>query len=139
MGRRLAEPDRETQLAQLVEACREAIHLLPKRQRMVVRYNTSSLMSTRSPGMRRRYTSVAVGFFAAVLTSSLAPASIAAMQQPVNSTIPATYRSVADSLIHGATRDSAAYRRLGELVDGFGHRLSGSKSLESAIDWILVQ
>jgi carboxypeptidase Q len=44
---------------------------------------------------------------------------------------------VADSLIRAATRDSAAYRRLGELVDGFGHRIAGSPSLESAIDWIL--
>jgi carboxypeptidase Q len=47
------------------------------------------------------------------------------------------YRSVADSLIRTATRDSAAYARLGELVDRFGHRLSGSRSLEAAIDWIL--
>jgi carboxypeptidase Q len=28
---------------------------------------------------------------------------------------------------------------LGQLVDGFGHRLSGSASLEAAIDWILVE
>jgi carboxypeptidase Q len=49
------------------------------------------------------------------------------------------YRLVSDSLIRAATRDSAAYDRLGQLVDGFGHRLSGSASLESAIDWILVQ
>ena len=37
----------------------------------------------------------------------------------------------------GATADSAAYRRLGRLVDTFGHRLSGSASLEATIDWIL--
>jgi carboxypeptidase Q len=49
------------------------------------------------------------------------------------------YRAVADSLIHAATHDSAAYRRLGKLVDGFGHRLSGSASLEAAIDWVLAQ
>ncbi len=49
------------------------------------------------------------------------------------------YRDVADSLIHAATRDSAAYRRLGLLVDTFGHRLSGSRSLEAALDWILVE
>jgi carboxypeptidase Q len=51
--------------------------------------------------------------------------------------IAATYRARADSLIRAATRDSAAYRRLGELVDRFGHRFSGSASLEAAIDWIL--
>ncbi|MBI4542828.1 MAG: M20/M25/M40 family metallo-hydrolase [Gemmatimonadetes bacterium] len=49
----------------------------------------------------------------------------------------APYRAAADSIIQAATRDSAAYRRLARLVDGFGHRLSGSASLEAAIDWIL--
>jgi carboxypeptidase Q len=53
--------------------------------------------------------------------------------------IDAAYRAVADSLINAATRDSSAYLRLGNLVDGFGHRLSGSASLEAAIDWILGQ
>jgi carboxypeptidase Q len=51
----------------------------------------------------------------------------------------ASYRAAADSLIRAATRDSAAYRRLGNLVDTFGPRLSGSAALESAIDWILGQ
>lgn len=51
----------------------------------------------------------------------------------------ATYQAVADSLIRGATADSAAYDRLGRLVDTFGHRLSGSASLEAAIDWILAR
>ena len=36
-----------------------------------------------------------------------------------------------------ALADSQPYRRLGALVDGFGHRLSGSAALEQAIDWIL--
>jgi carboxypeptidase Q len=53
--------------------------------------------------------------------------------------VEATYRAIADSLIHAATGDSAAYARLGNLVDGFGHRLSGSASLEAAIDWVLAQ
>jgi carboxypeptidase Q len=55
------------------------------------------------------------------------------------SSVEATYRAVADSLIRAATGDSAAYTRLGNLVDGFGHRLSGSASLEAAIDWVLAQ
>lgn len=38
-----------------------------------------------------------------------------------------------------ALADSAPYRRLAALVDGFGHRLSGSASLERAIDWILAE
>ena len=53
--------------------------------------------------------------------------------------VQAMYRGVADSLIRAATGDSAAYARLGNLVDGFGHRLSGSASLEAALDWILAE
>src|SRR5213594_3607148 len=47
------------------------------------------------------------------------------------------HRAVADQLIQAATRDSASYKRLARLVDGFGHRLSGSESLERALDWIV--
>lgn len=47
------------------------------------------------------------------------------------------FGTTADRLIAAATRDSAAHARLGKLVDTFGHRLSGSASLEAAIDWIL--
>jgi carboxypeptidase Q len=49
------------------------------------------------------------------------------------------YQRPADSLIRAATRDSAAYDRIGRLVDGFGHRTAGSRSLEAAIDWILAE
>jgi len=63
----------------------------------------------------------------------LPPARAAQAQQPGI----AAYRAAADSLIHAATADSSAYRRLGLMVDTFGHRLSGSASLEAAIDWIL--
>ncbi|MCH7563094.1 MAG: M20/M25/M40 family metallo-hydrolase [Gemmatimonadetes bacterium] len=49
------------------------------------------------------------------------------------------YRGDADRLIEAALADSAAYDRLAELVDRFGHRHSGSASLELAIDWILDQ
>jgi carboxypeptidase Q len=56
-----------------------------------------------------------------------------------DSGLAATYRAAADSLIRAATRDSAAYQRLARLVDGFGHRQAGSRSLEAAIDWILAQ
>ncbi|HEY9016225.1 MAG TPA: peptidase M28 family protein, partial [Gemmatimonadales bacterium] len=51
----------------------------------------------------------------------------------------ATYRPAAERLIAAATGDSAAHSRLGQLVDRFGHRLSGSASLEAAIDWILAE
>jgi carboxypeptidase Q len=63
-----------------------------------------------------------------------APGAVPAQQ---SGRLATTYRAAADSLIRGATSDSAAYERLGRLVDTFGHRLSGSASLESAIDWVL--
>ena len=48
-----------------------------------------------------------------------------------------SYQAVADRLIHAAQADSAAWLRLAELTDRFGNRLSGSQSLERAIDWVL--
>jgi carboxypeptidase Q len=56
-----------------------------------------------------------------------------------DTSIATAYRQAADSLIGAATGDSAAYARLGRLVDTFGHRLSGSAGLEAAIDWILSE
>ncbi len=53
--------------------------------------------------------------------------------------IPSVYRDRADRIIDAALSDSSAYERLAELVDRFGNRLSGSESLERAIDWILEQ
>lgn len=47
------------------------------------------------------------------------------------------FQPVANQLIDAALRDSAAWNRLAELTDRFGHRFSGSPSLEAAIDWML--
>jgi carboxypeptidase Q len=58
---------------------------------------------------------------------------------PRDDSIGVPYGPAADSLIQAATGDSAAHLRLGKLVDTFGHRLSGSASLEAAIDWILAE
>ncbi|HSJ29988.1 MAG TPA: M28 family metallopeptidase [Longimicrobiales bacterium] len=54
-------------------------------------------------------------------------------------TIPQDYRAPADRLIDAALGDSAAFERLTTLVDRFGHRLSGSESLERALDWIIEE
>ena len=49
-------------------------------------------------------------------------------------------KSDANRLIDAALADSSAtWNRLATLTDKFGPRLSGSKSLEDAIDWILAQ
>jgi carboxypeptidase Q len=52
---------------------------------------------------------------------------------------PEPHRAVANQLIQAALKDSFAYKRLGQLVDSFGHRFSGSESLERAIDWIVAE
>lgn len=51
----------------------------------------------------------------------------------------ASYKPTADRLIQAALADSTAFDRLGRLVDTYGHRLSGSASLERAIDWTLAE
>jgi carboxypeptidase Q len=46
-------------------------------------------------------------------------------------------RADAARLIAAATSDDFAWRRLAELTDTFGHRFSGSESLQRAIEWAL--
>jgi carboxypeptidase Q len=48
------------------------------------------------------------------------------------------YQPVAQRLIAEAQSGDTAWRRLAELTDTFGHRLSGSESLERAIDWAVA-
>ena len=54
-------------------------------------------------------------------------------------TIPEKYQDVADKLISASLSDSTAYNRLAYICDTFGPRLSGSKNLENAIDWVLAE
>ena len=49
------------------------------------------------------------------------------------------YDSVAEKIIRSLDTDSLAYKRLAYLCDMFGTRLSGSKNLEKAIDWIIKE
>jgi carboxypeptidase Q len=78
------------------------------------------------PRLLRAYVVVA----AALLSGGLLPA-----QTPVSE----RQRADVNRLIDAALRDSAGYARLAALTDRFGHRLSGSQSLEDAITWILDQ
>jgi carboxypeptidase Q len=79
-----------------------------------------------------------VSFLLGLMLVAAAPAALGQAPGPARSgDIATAYRAPADSLIRAATADSSAYRRLGRLVDTFGPRLSGTASLEAAIDWIL--
>ena len=49
------------------------------------------------------------------------------------------YTDASLSIISKALSDSTAYNRLAYLCDNFGPRLSGSKNLENAINWILKE
>jgi carboxypeptidase Q len=79
----------------------------------------------------RRSTRAACALFAACIC-----ALPAAGQTPADL---ATLAPTARRITAAALADSLPHRRLAALVDGFGHRLSGSASLERAIDWILAE
>jgi carboxypeptidase Q len=49
------------------------------------------------------------------------------------------YRATAGRIIGAALVSNRAYTRLSYLTDHIGHRLSGSKSLERAIEWALAE
>ncbi len=79
----------------------------------------------------RAFQSIAL---AACLTAIVGGSELSAQQA---SGIADQYREAANRIIAAALSDSSAYNRLTELVDRFGHRLSGSSNLERALDWIL--
>jgi carboxypeptidase Q len=60
---------------------------------------------------------------------------------PAQSTTPIAdkYRATADRIIATALSDSSAWNRLALFTDKFGPRLSGSASLERAIDWVIAE
>ena len=49
------------------------------------------------------------------------------------------YSAATMRIAQAALSDSAAWNRVAELTEKFGNRLSGSQSLESAIDWVIEQ
>lgn len=79
------------------------------------------------PLPRHAWTAAAIFSGAAALASAQAPSWIDA------------YREPAVRIIHAATSNDFAWQRLAYLTDTFGHRLSGSQSLEDAIDWAAGQ
>lgn len=77
--------------------------------------------------------------FAAVLVAAprILAAQAAALPGAQDTPLQARYRAVADRLIDAALADSAAWQRLARITDAFGHRLSGSESLERALGLVL--
>jgi carboxypeptidase Q len=88
------------------------------------------------PTMRR---SVGQSLLVCLAAAAAAPRALAAQTAGGADSIAARYQAVADRLIRTAQADSAAWLRLAELTDRFGNRLSGSQSLERAIDWVLAE
>src|SRR5687768_7469815 len=64
----------------------------------------------------------------------LAP-SVQTQQSPTRPAWLEPYVETATRLIQAATGDDFAWRRLAELTDTYGHRLSGSENLQRAIAW----
>lgn len=52
--------------------------------------------------------------------------------------IPVEARDAAQRLMQAALESSVTWERLGDLVDTFGPRFSGTEALEAALDWILA-
>ena len=53
--------------------------------------------------------------------------------------VPADYRPEAQRLTQAATNSLFGFSRLATMCDTFGPRFTGSKNLESAIDWCLAE
>jgi len=70
-----------------------------------------------------------------VLCACLLTASSAHTQSPPRPAWLEPYSQNASRLIQAATADDFAWRRLAELTDTYGHRLSGSENLQRAIAW----
>ena len=50
-------------------------------------------------------------------------------------TLAERYRTAADRIIHATLDGNNAFEKMEELCDDIGHRLSGSKQLEQAVEW----
>ena len=84
--------------------------------------------------MTHRFVRTVIAALIAVTTGTPAGA-----QQAPKTPIADVYRTASNRIIAAALADSSAWNRLAELTDKFGHRLSGSASLERAIDWIVAE
>jgi carboxypeptidase Q len=73
-------------------------------------------------------------------SSALTAILSAALVHPVYAqSIADRYRADANRIIDAALADSTAWNRLAEMTETYGNRISGSQSLEKAIDWVIAK
>jgi carboxypeptidase Q len=75
-----------------------------------------------------------VGSFLALAPFLLLPIHAGAQNLP----IPQETRDAAQRLMQAALESPVTWERLGDLVDTFGPRFSGTEALEAALDWVLA-
>jgi len=75
---------------------------------------------------------------AVILVTALTLAAGALLAQPAESVLE-PYREPAARLVSESMREPFAWRRLAELTDRIGHRLSGSPELERAVAWAVAE
>lgn len=73
------------------------------------------------------------------ISLSLLLSTLPILAQSTGSDLVAEYREVSSDIIQAATADKTAFETLTYFGDTFGHRLSGSQSLERSIDWIVEE
>ena len=88
------------------------------------------------PKLTSRLSLVAGAF---VLACLVVDSPVDAQTSRSSPTLASRYQEATSRIFAAALADSAAFERLTELSDRFGHRFSGSESLEDALDWILEE
>jgi carboxypeptidase Q len=72
-----------------------------------------------------------------LLALVLFPPAAARGQTPGTNPLVTRHHAAVNRLTEAALADSAAWHKIAELTDRFGHRFSGSAALEQAIDWMM--
>lgn len=89
--------------------------------------------------MIRLLTLITLSFIGIPAISCAAQSTSAARSSPeASQNVTQKYQPIADRIIADVMKNNRGYDKLTELCDDIGHRLSGSKSLDRAIDWAVA-